>query len=102
MKINNNISLHSLRLQTTKRQCIYSWTEDPEVVPVCERNNAGLKRLSEQTRDCELIRFSKGLLYLEDEITEGEGRGVLHEREMRNAYKRSYRKPEGMTHTWET
>jgi hypothetical protein len=40
--------------RTIKRQCIYSSTEDSEVVLVFERNNAGLKKLSilsEQTSD---------------------------------------------------
>jgi hypothetical protein len=46
MKINNKISLYSLYLQTMKRQYIYSWTEDSEVVLVSERNDAGLKKLS--------------------------------------------------------
>jgi hypothetical protein len=46
MKINNKISLYSLYLKTVKRQYIYSSTEGSEVVPVFERNNAGLKKLS--------------------------------------------------------
>jgi hypothetical protein len=55
MEINNNISLYSLCLETTKRQYIFSSTEDSEVVLAFERNNAGLKEpsqvLSEQTSD---------------------------------------------------
>jgi hypothetical protein len=55
MKINNKISLYSLHLRTTKRPYIYSSIEASEAVLVSERNNAGLKRLSqalsEQTSD---------------------------------------------------
>jgi hypothetical protein len=47
MKINKKISLQSLYLKTVKRQYIYSSTEDSEVVLVSERNNAGLKKLSQ-------------------------------------------------------
>jgi hypothetical protein len=36
----------SLNLQIIKRQYIYSSREDPEVVLVPKRNNAGLKKLS--------------------------------------------------------
>jgi hypothetical protein len=46
MKIHNKISLQSLYLKTIKRRYIYSSIEDPEVVLVSERNNAGLKKLS--------------------------------------------------------
>jgi hypothetical protein len=59
MKINNKISLQSLHLKTIKRQYIYSSIKDSEVVLVYERNNAGLKKLSqvlsEQTSDSSAI-----------------------------------------------
>jgi hypothetical protein len=55
MKINTKISLYSLYLKTIKRQYIYSSIEDSEGGLVSERNNAGLKKLSqvlsEQTSD---------------------------------------------------
>jgi hypothetical protein len=43
IKINKKLSLHSLYLETTKRQYIYSSIEDAEVVLVFKCNNAGLK-----------------------------------------------------------
>jgi hypothetical protein len=48
MKVNNvYIPLQSLYVKTIKRQYIYSWTEDSEVVGlVLDRNSAGLKELS--------------------------------------------------------
>jgi hypothetical protein len=45
MKINKNIPVQPLL--KIKRQYIYSSVEDSEVVLVSERNNAGLKRLSQ-------------------------------------------------------
>jgi hypothetical protein len=53
MKINKNITVEPLL--KIKRQFIYSSIEDSEVVLVSERNDAGLKKLSqvlsEQTSD---------------------------------------------------
>jgi hypothetical protein len=48
VKINKKkrISLQGIYLKTIKRQYIYSWIEDSEVVLVFDRNNAGLKKLS--------------------------------------------------------
>jgi hypothetical protein len=46
MKINKKIPLLSLYLQTIKRQYIYSSIEDPEVVLISERNDAGLQKPS--------------------------------------------------------
>jgi hypothetical protein len=56
MKIHNKtVSLYNLYLKTIKRQYIYSSIENSEVELVSERNNAGLKKLSqvlsEQTSD---------------------------------------------------
>jgi hypothetical protein len=56
MKINKKrLPLYSLYLRTIKRQYIYSSIEDSEVALVFERNDAGLKKLSqvlsEQTSD---------------------------------------------------
>jgi hypothetical protein len=42
---NKNITAAPL-FKTVTRQYIYSSTEEPEVVLVFERNNAGLKKLS--------------------------------------------------------
>jgi hypothetical protein len=59
MKINNKISLSSLYLKTIERQYIYSSIEDSEIVLGFERDNAGLKKLSqvlsEQTNDSSAI-----------------------------------------------
>jgi hypothetical protein len=46
-KINNKISLQILYLKTIQRRYIYSPIEDSEVVLVSERDNAGLKKLSQ-------------------------------------------------------
>jgi hypothetical protein len=47
MKINNKPSLESLYLRTIKRQYIYSSIENSEAALGFERNDAGLKRLSQ-------------------------------------------------------
>jgi hypothetical protein len=47
MKINNKISLQSLYLKTVKRQYIYLSIEASKAAPLSERNNAGLKKLSQ-------------------------------------------------------
>jgi hypothetical protein len=51
MKINSKIPLWSLYLKNSKEQYMYSSIEGSEDVLVLERNNAGLKKLSEQTVD---------------------------------------------------
>jgi hypothetical protein len=66
IKINNKISLYSPYLKTIKRQCIYSSTEDSEVILVSEHNNAGLKKLSSFVwTDKSLIWLSKCHVSLE-------------------------------------
>jgi hypothetical protein len=69
ISINRKISLHSLYLKTTKRQYIYSSTEVPEAVPVSERNDAGLQKLSqvlsEQTSDSSASLNARYVLHCE-------------------------------------
>jgi hypothetical protein len=48
MEINYKISLLGLYLKYIKGQCIYSSTEDSEVVLVSQRNDAGLKKLQDK------------------------------------------------------
>jgi hypothetical protein len=40
------INLKTYHYRTINRQNIHSAIEDPEILPVSERNNAGLKKLS--------------------------------------------------------